>query len=132
MLELTQTPGHSDDCVMFYDFNNDILFSGDMFCLGALYLHFDCVEFGTSNLDKYIASIRKVIDKYPRMKHIYSSHNDFIIEAGRLKDLLRALTEIKEKRQTAKVLENHNHGYLEETKRLVEYHFDGFSIVIKE
>ena len=132
IIEYVRTPGHSDDCIMLYDKTNDILFCGDMFYLGALYIHFDCTEFGKSSLEKYAASIHKVIEKYPTIKSIYASHNDFAITPAKLVELCDALTAIKERKIAGKLLENLNHGYLEEPQKLMEYEFDGFSIVIKE
>lgn len=131
-LEYVKTPGHSDDCIMLYDQTNAILFCGDMFYLGALYIHFDCEEFGKSSLHKYAASINKVIEKFPAMKSIYASHNDFVIAPEKLVELRDALTAIIERKCAGKLLENLNHGYLEEPQKLVEYVFEDFSIVVKE
>lgn len=131
-LEYITTPGHSGDCIMLYDLDFDTIFCGDMFYLGALYLHFDCKEFGKSNLDMYIQSMDKVIPKYPSLKSIYASHNDFIIPAPKFTELLAALISVKEKRADTHSLTNLNHGYLEEPGKLMEYNFDGFSIVIKD
>lgn len=131
-LEVIHAPGHSNDSIMLFDDRNKILFTGDTFYLGALYAHFDCAEFGKSNIHDYYETIKRACSMLPNINSLYCSHNDFIVNPKKLEETLEALKSIIENK-TLKTKESHcGHVYLEDKSKMVEYTFDGFSIIIAE
>lgn len=131
-LKVIHTPGHSNDSIMLFDSENGILFTGDSFYLGALYAHFDCREFGRSSLEEYLKSMRRLLEEYPNVKALYCSHNDFIADPVKITETAEALQSIIGKRMGPADQIKAAHSYLEDASRLMEYGFDGFSIVVKE
>jgi glyoxylase-like metal-dependent hydrolase (beta-lactamase superfamily II) len=130
-LEVVHTPGHSGDSIMLFDNENKILFTGDTFYLGALYAHFDCREFGKSNIEDYLNSMGHLLEKYPDVRALYCSHNDFIAEPSKLSETLSALESIMVSKIEAAVETKAAHSYLEDRSKLMEYNFNGFSIIVK-
>lgn len=131
-LKVIHTPGHSNDSIMLFDSENGILFTGDSFYLGALYAHFDCGEFGRSSLEEYLKSMRRLPEEYPNVKALYCSHNDFIADPIKLTETAEALQGIIDKHMGRAAQTKAAHSYLEDASKLMEYGFDGFSIVVKE
>ncbi len=74
-LEVMYTPGHTDASIMLIDEANHILFTGDMFYPGPIY-----VVFPNSSLKDYTASMRKATDRAEELglTHIYCSHNALV------------------------------------------------------
>ena len=64
-IKVLHTPGHSNDCIMLYDEENKILFTGDTFYLGALYAHFDCDEFGHGSVEQYCETMKRLAAEIP-------------------------------------------------------------------
>lgn len=128
-LRVIHTPGHSGDCIMLYDEEQQILFTGDTFYLGALYAHFDCDEFGHSDAQRYLKSMETLISIIPETALLYCSHNDFIAPRRKLDETAEALRDIlsPEKKHSRTV--DAGHQYLEGEKTLKEFVYDGFSIV---
>ena len=129
VIEVIHTPGHSNDSIMLYDKDNNILFTGDTFYLGPLYAHFNCREFGVSNINDYYNSIKKIEENYSKTKALYCSHNKFIADFEEISKVKDALEEIITKRLDYKVLEENKHSYLEDQDKLLEYNFKNFSII---
>lgn len=131
-LEVLETPGHSDDCIMLYDATEQILFCGDMFYTGALYLHMNDPVFGKSSLEKYYISIKKVIEHCKEVKYIYCSHNSVMVNFDKTLQLYDALKSVRNGSAIGHLLETGAHSYTEEEQRLIQYPFDEFSIVMLE
>lgn len=131
-LKVIHTPGHSGDSIMLYDIENRILFTGDTFYLGALYAHFDCNEFGRSNIGDYLESMVKLQKEYADVKALYCSHNDFIADPIKISEAASAIKSIMEKCSSKAEETNSTHSYLEDISKLKEYRFDGFSIIVKD
>ncbi|QIB68210.1 MBL fold metallo-hydrolase [Aminipila butyrica] len=130
-LEVIHTPGHSNDSIMLFDNGNKILFTGDTFYLGALYAHFDCNEFGKSNIGDYYATMKNLFERCPDVKALYCSHNDFIVEPVKIAETTQALKSILNNQEGDSIATKSHHAYLENQNRIKEYKFDGFSIVVK-
>lgn len=133
IIRVYHTPGHSNDSIMLYDEKNKLLFTGDTFYPGALYTHFDCVEFGHGNVEEYIASMDRLVREIPEDVSLYCSHNEFIMPWCKLRETAEALHIIKDSKADA--LSNGQvalgHTYLEGGKPIAEYPCDGFSVVYR-
>ncbi len=128
-LQVIHTPGHSFDCIMLYDADNKILFTGDTFYLGALYAHFDCRQFGHSDIRQYQKTMADLNERIPKDVKLYCSHNDFITYAGRLGEAADLLYSIIHEQSKESGEVNLGHQYLEEGRMLNERFADGFSVV---
>ncbi len=128
-IRVLHTPGHSNDCIMLYDRENKILFTGDTFYLGALYAHFDCEEFGRGNLRQYYETMRRLTEEIPEDVKLYCSHNDFIADWHKLSETADALAHILSGQTEGEREVSLGHTYLEGGKPISEYPCDGFSIV---
>jgi glyoxylase-like metal-dependent hydrolase (beta-lactamase superfamily II) len=93
-IKVIHTPGHSNDSIMLFDDINKILFTGGTFYLGALYAHFDCDEFGKSNVENYYETMNSLLEKCPDVKALYCSHNDFIADPIKISETSSALKSI--------------------------------------
>ena len=130
-LEVIHTPGHSNDSIMVYENKNKILFTGDTFYLGALYAHFDCDEFGKSNIENYYQTMNGLPERCPDVKALYCSHNDFIVDPIKISETASALKDIMNSCADTETETNTGHTYLEDGTKLREYGFNGFSIIVK-
>ncbi|GAA0180089.1 MBL fold metallo-hydrolase [Clostridium sediminicola] len=130
-IKVVHTPGHSNDSIMLYDDLNKILFTGDTFYLGALYAHFNCQEFGKSNVLDYRNTMKELLVKFPDVKALYCSHNDFIVDPVKLFETEAALSSIMLNSMNETVETKSAHSYLENESELKECNFKGFSIVFK-
>lgn len=130
-LRVLHTPGHSYDSLMLYDEENKILFTGDTFYLGALYAHFDCEQFGRSDIREYYETMHRLSLMIPEDVSLYCSHNDFIAPASKLgetAEVLRAIID-EETVPAAEKGVSKGHQYLEEENALFEKAGNGFSVV---
>ncbi len=116
---------------MLYDDKNKILFTGDTFYLGALYAHFDCDEFGKSNIEDYYKTMNGLTERCPGIKGLYCSHNDFIVDPIKISETASALQDIMSSCDDTETEMNDGHTYLEDGTKLREYRFNGFSIIVK-
>ncbi|MBR5315411.1 MAG: DUF1893 domain-containing protein [Firmicutes bacterium] len=131
-LKVLETPGHSDDCIMLYDMDNKVLFCGDMFYTGALYLHMNDPIFGKSSLEKYYLSISKVLETCSDMEYVYCSHNSVMVNPQKLVELNVALEAVRCGIAQGNVLADGQHNYSREEESLIQYPFHEFSIIMLE
>ena len=130
-LRVLHTPGHSFDSLMLYDEDNKILFTGDTFYMGALYAHFNCAQFGCSDISMYWQTMDRLSREIPEDVQLYCSHNDFIAPAAQLRETAEVLRTIIEKESVPDGEKGvgKGHQYLEEESILCEKKGDGFSVV---
>lgn len=131
-VEVIYTPGHLEDHLMLFDRRGKILFSGDMIYLGAIYVQFDSDVMGRSDIGKYIDSLNKVEEKFPEIKAVYTSHNDFIMPPGCIGTIRDALTVVRDGKAEGVPLHDEKYGYYDDPPGMKQYFFDGFSVVYKE
>lgn len=74
-LEVMYTPGHDDSSIMLIDEENGLLFTGDTWYPGPLY-----VFLGDSSLSEYVKSMEKAgeVIKGRNIRWIYGSHNGIV------------------------------------------------------
>ncbi len=131
LLEVIHTPGHSPDSMMLLDQKHGILFTGDTFYEAALYAHFDCPEFGRSDLKDYLGSMEKIHSRICDIKALYCSHNDLIVGPEKISEAVEAYRHILDGKAGAGMNVDLQHQYLEDGTAIVEYPFAGFSIVCR-
>ena len=128
-VEFITTPGHTNDHAMLYDHKYGILFAGDMIYFGAIYVQFGNDIMGYSDIDKYIASLKKIRTRCPDLKSIYVSHNDFITDKDAISLIESALRQVADGTAEGTPLQDEKYGYYMDPPTMRQYTFDGFSIV---
>jgi glyoxylase-like metal-dependent hydrolase (beta-lactamase superfamily II) len=89
-LEVIHTPGHSPDSICLLDRNARLLWTGDTFYTGAIYIHLP-----GSDLDAFIRSYEKLIAISPLYENLMPSHNEPWVDKAVLQAVLEATREIK-------------------------------------
>lgn len=129
VLKVIHTPGHSHDGIMLYDEVCKILFTGDTFYMGALYAHFNCDQFGRSDIREYYETMTRLRRMIPESVKLYCSHGDFIAPASKLAETADILSAIINGETKATGCVDKGHQYLEDGINLGELTGDGFSVV---
>jgi glyoxylase-like metal-dependent hydrolase (beta-lactamase superfamily II) len=112
-LEVIATPGHTPDSISLLDRKQGLLFTGDLFYLGPIFLYRP-----ETDLAAYETSVARLQALAPRLKLLLPAHNTPVASPAYLEKLNDALRRIKA-------------GKVQPTERqqqYVEYAFDGFSI----
>lgn len=115
-LEVLALPGHSPDSIGLLDREAGLLWSGDTFYEGEIWLYFP----GT-DLDAYARSVARLAGLAPHLKKILPSHNTPVASPTRLEELGRAFARVREGSVSPAPRENGR----------VEYAFDGFSFLMR-
>ena len=118
-LEIIRTPGHSPDSICLLDKDAELLWTGDTFYTGALYLHLP-----GSDLDAFISSYEKLIAVSDLYEKLMPSHNEPWVDKAILNEVLEATKDIKAGR--GEYSED-----LEEATKLRRYDHALFSIITK-
>jgi glyoxylase-like metal-dependent hydrolase (beta-lactamase superfamily II) len=90
MLEVLSTPGHTPDSICLLDRANGLLFTGDSYYSGEIYLWSP----ETSVVD-YTASVERLAALEPLLTHVLPAHGRPIVEPARLGELQEALASIR-------------------------------------
>ncbi|HKX98769.1 MAG TPA: MBL fold metallo-hydrolase [Steroidobacteraceae bacterium] len=90
MLEVIVTPGHTPDSICLLDRTNGLLFTGDTYYSGEIYLWS-----AETNVAKYAASIDRIAALAPGLKTLLPAHGAPVAEPQRLRDLQQALADIR-------------------------------------
>ncbi len=124
-LQVIHTPGHSEDSIMLYDGTHRILFTGDTFYLAALYAHFD-----EADLPRYRRSLLHAREAAPEAERLYCSHNELSAGVEKLTEAAGAMEWITSaESEGGAETEVPSRVFTEGGTRLIEYFFDGFSVV---
>jgi glyoxylase-like metal-dependent hydrolase (beta-lactamase superfamily II) len=89
-LEVLQTPGHTPDSLCLLDAANGLLFTGDTFYSGEVYLWAP-----ETDVTGYAASIAKLVRLAPDLKLLLPAHGPPVAEPGQLLELKKALQDIE-------------------------------------
>jgi glyoxylase-like metal-dependent hydrolase (beta-lactamase superfamily II) len=114
-LEVVATPGHTPDSLCLLDRKNRLLFTGDTFYLGPIYLYGPDTNFAA-----FAKSAARMAQLVPQLDLVLPAHNVPVAEPVYLTRLADAARQV----QSGKLKPNDNDG-------LREYAFEGFSILVK-
>jgi len=89
-LEVISTPGHTPDSIALLDERNGLLFTGDSFYLGPIYLYRP-----ETDLDAYVASMKRLAALAPRLQLLLPSHNVPVAEPSYLPRVLDAIQQVR-------------------------------------
>ena len=88
VIEVVPTPGHTPDSISLWDSANGLLFTGDMYYPGTIFLYRP-----ETNLDAYEASIAKMIALKPKL--LLPAHNVPVADPADLPRVLAAMREVR-------------------------------------
>jgi glyoxylase-like metal-dependent hydrolase (beta-lactamase superfamily II) len=114
-LKVIGTPGHTPDAIALLDEKNGLLFTGDTFYLGPIYLYRP-----ETDLDAYVASVQKLAAMAPHLQMLLPSHNTPIADPGYLPKVVTAMRQVR-RGEVKPVAKEGKH----------EYVFDGFSFLMQ-
>jgi len=113
-LEVLFTPGHTPDSLMLLDRANGLLFTGDTFYPGPIYLFVSETDFGA-----YARSVAKVAALASQLQLLLPGHNVPVASPENLRRLQAAVAKVQSGTVRAKVTECRR-----------EYVFQGFSLLL--
>jgi glyoxylase-like metal-dependent hydrolase (beta-lactamase superfamily II) len=113
-LEVIFTPGHTPDAISLFDRANGLLFTGDTFYRGPIYLFVP-----ETGIEAYIHSVDRLAALQPQVTLLLPGHNIPVAEPAYLTKLAAAIREV----QAGHVKSKESGGYR-------EYPFDGFSLLL--
>jgi glyoxylase-like metal-dependent hydrolase (beta-lactamase superfamily II) len=114
-LKVIATPGHTPDAIALLDEKNGLLFTGDTFYLGPIYLYRP-----ETDMDAYVASVKKLAAMAPHLQHLLPAHNTPVADPGYLPKVVEAIQ---------KVLHGEVKPVAKDGKH--EYMFEGFSFLMQ-
>jgi len=114
-LKIIGTPGHTPDAVALLDRKNGLLFTGDSFYAGPIYLYRP-----ETDLDAYEASMKKLAALAPQLSLLLPSHNVPVGDPSILPKVVSAMQQVR-RGDVKPVLKDGKHEYL----------FDGFSFLMR-
>ena len=116
ILEVLSTPGHTPDAISILDSNLGLLWVGDIYYNGPIWLFAP-----ETDLDAYYQSVERLCNLVPNLNTLHPAHNTPIVKPQSLYLLKKALINI----QNGTV-----HGNAISGER-VEYIFEEFSLIFK-
>jgi glyoxylase-like metal-dependent hydrolase (beta-lactamase superfamily II) len=114
VLEIIATPGHTPDAIALWDERNGLLFTGDSFYIGPIWLFRP-----ETDLNAYVASVKKLAALAPRLQLLLPAHNTPVAEPGYLPRVVEAIQQVR----SGKVKSIPRQGKQ-------EYMFPGFSFLM--
>ncbi len=123
-LEVFIIPGHTPDCVALLDRANGLLWTGDTYYEGPLWLFFP----GT-DLDAYEKTITRLALLVPDLKYLLPAHNLPLISPTRLVEVREGLALVRAGKKEGKLLEGAKSPF---AKDVLEFKFEGFSFLIRK
>jgi glyoxylase-like metal-dependent hydrolase (beta-lactamase superfamily II) len=116
ILEIIATPGHTPDSICLLDRDNGLLFTGDTYYPAPIWLYRP-----ETDLDAYLASVKKIAALEPQLKLVLGAHNIPVAQPSVLPRLVAAIEAVRAGQDTVKPAG--------EGKAI--HTFDGFSFLLK-
>lgn len=89
-LKVIATPGHTPDAIALFDEKNGLLFTGDSFYLGPIYLFTP-----ETDLQAYAASMQKLAALTPHLRLLLPSHNTPVADPSYLAKVVTAIERVR-------------------------------------
>jgi glyoxylase-like metal-dependent hydrolase (beta-lactamase superfamily II) len=115
MLKVVGTPGHTPDAIALLDKKNGLLFTGDTFYAGPIYLYRP-----ETDLDAYLASVRKLAALAPQLQLLLPAHNEPVADPAILPKVVSGMQQVR-RGEVKPVAKDGKH----------EYVFEGFSFLMR-
>jgi glyoxylase-like metal-dependent hydrolase (beta-lactamase superfamily II) len=115
-LQVIATPGHTPDAISLLDSENGLLFTGDTYYPGPIFLYRP-----ETDLDAYVHSLEKMVALAPRLKLLLPAHNVPVADPAVLLRVLDGMHEVRQGKIKPALRDGH-----------VEYKFEGFSFLMKQ
>jgi glyoxylase-like metal-dependent hydrolase (beta-lactamase superfamily II) len=116
VLQVIAAPGHTPDSIALLDRQNGLLFTGDTYYPGPIFLYRP-----ETDLDAYETTLARLSGMSPQLKLLLPAHNVPVADPLDLRRVLAAFREVR----AGKIKPSARDGKL-------EYKFDGFSFLMKE
>ena len=116
ILEVLSTPGHTPDAISLLDINLGLLWVGDIYYEGPIWLFVP-----ETDLDEFYNSVNRLCNIVPRLSTLYPAHNSPIAQPQSLYALKKALINVQNSTIAGKAISGGR----------VEYFFQGFSLIIR-
>jgi glyoxylase-like metal-dependent hydrolase (beta-lactamase superfamily II) len=113
-LKVIGTPGHTPDEIALLEEKNGLLFTGDTFYLGPIYLYRP-----ETDMDAYVVSVQKLAAIAPHLQLLLPAHNTPVADPGYLPKVVTAIQEVR-RGEVKPVAKDGKH----------EYVFEGFSFLM--
>jgi len=113
-LQIVAVPGHTPDSIALYDAKHGLLFTGDMFYPGTIFLYRP-----ETNLDAYVASIKKMAS-LPHVELLLPAHNVPVADPAYLPKVVTAMEQVRSGKLKAEQRGDRN-----------VYSFEGFSFLVR-
>ena len=114
-LKVIATPGHTPDAIALLDEKNGLLFTGDSFYLGPIYLYRP-----ETDLDAYVASMQRLASLAPHLQLLLPSHNTPTADPAYLSKVVTAIQQVR-RGEVKPIVTDGKH----------EYVFEDFSFLMK-
>jgi len=105
-IEIIATPGHTPDSISLLDHSNGLLFTGDTYYPGPIWLFRP-----ETNLDAYVASVKKLAALAPQVKLVLGAHNVPVADPSILPKLVDAIEDVRAGKVEAKPLDGGKASY---------------------
>lgn len=89
-LEIIATPGHTPDAISLIDRANGLLFTGDTYYPAPIWLYRP-----ETNLDEYVASVKRLAALGPQVKLVLGAHNIPVARPDVLPKLVEAIQSVR-------------------------------------
>ncbi|MGC0775024.1 MAG: MBL fold metallo-hydrolase [Candidatus Acidiferrum sp.] len=105
-VEIIATPGHTPDSIALFDHENGLLFTGDTYYPGPIWLFRP-----ETDLDAYVASVKKLAALAPQVKLVLGAHNVPIADPSVLPKLVTAIEDVRAGKVEGKPLDGGKTSY---------------------
>ena len=90
VLQVISTPGHTPDAICLLDRKNGLLFTGDTYYAGPIWLYRP-----ETDLDDYVHSVERIAAMAPQLRLLLPSHNVPVDDPSQLPKLLDAIKKVR-------------------------------------